>query len=100
MTRMKCALLPILAAALLAQSTEPDLNINSRYTVESIGFIGQKTYRLSTGAIEEMHRLIGAKVSTEALNRLARRIRSELRATEVTFKLARGGEPNHVKVLL
>ena len=101
MTRMKFALLPILAATLLAQSTEPaDLNVNSRYTVESIGFTGQSHYRLSTGALEEMHRLIGAKVSTEALNRLARRIRSELRATEVTFKLARGGEPNHVKVLL
>jgi outer membrane protein assembly factor BamA len=109
---MKFVLLLILAtAALLAQSTTPadapadqpqsaDLNINSRYTVESIGFIGQSHYRLSTGAMEEMHRLIGAKVSTEALNRLARRIRSELRATEVTFKLARGGEPNHVKVLL
>jgi outer membrane protein assembly factor BamA len=109
---MKFVLLLILAtAAILAQSTEPadapadqpqsaDLNINSRYTVESIGFIGQSHYRLSTGAMEEMHRLIGAKVSTEALNRLARRIRNELRATEVTFKLARGGEPNHVKVLL
>jgi outer membrane protein assembly factor BamA len=98
---MKFALLPILAATLLAQSTEPaDLNINSRYTVESIGFTGKSHYRLSTGALEEMHRLIGAKVSTEALNRLARHIRSELRATEVTFKLARGGEPNHVKVLL
>jgi outer membrane protein assembly factor BamA len=104
---MKFALLQILAtAALLAQSTEPastepaDLNINSRYTVESIGFTGQSHYRLSSGAMEEMHRLIGAKVSTEALNRLVRRIRSELRATEVTFKLARGGEPNHVKVLL
>jgi outer membrane protein assembly factor BamA len=109
---MKLVLLPILAAAgLVAQSTEPaevlaeqiqatDLNINSRYTVESISFLGQHQYRLSTAARDEMHRLIGAKLSTEALNRLARRIRSELRATEVTFKLARGGEANHVKVLL
>jgi outer membrane protein assembly factor BamA len=109
---MKFVLLPILAAAaVLAQSTEPagilpdqppatDLNINSRYTVESISFDGQRHYRLSTAALEEIHRLIGAKLSTDALNRLARRIRSELRATEVTFKLARGGEANHVKVLL
>jgi len=101
---MRFALLQILAtAALLAQSADPgdsDPNINSRYTVESIGFTGQSHYRLSSGAMEEMHRLIGAKVSTEALTRLARRIRSELRATEVTFKLARGGEPNHVRVLL
>jgi outer membrane protein assembly factor BamA len=109
---MKFVLLPILAAAsLVAQSTEPadalpkqiqapDLNINSRYTIESISFVGQHHYRLSTVALNEMHRLIGAKLSTDALNRLARRIRGELRATEVTFKLTRGGEANHVKVLL
>lgn len=110
--RMKFVLLPILAAAaLVAQSTEPadalpdqiqapDLNINSRYTIESISFVGQHHYRLSTVALNEMHRLIGAKLSTDALNRLARRIRGELRATEVTFRLTRGGEANHVKVLL
>jgi outer membrane protein assembly factor BamA len=108
---MKLVLLPILAAALLAQSDSPseilqgppqaaDANVNSRYTVESISFDGQRHYRLSTAALDEMHRLIGAKVSTEALNRLARRLRNELRATEVTFRLARGGEANHVKVLL
>jgi outer membrane protein assembly factor BamA len=50
--------------------------------------------------LDEIHRLIGARVSTDALNRLVRHLRSELRAAEVTFKLARGGEPNHVKVLL
>ena len=113
---MKFVVLLILAAtALIAQSltpsTEPadgfpdqpqatDLNINSRYTVESISFVGQHHYRLSTTVLNEMHRLIGAKLSTEALDRLARRIRGELRAAEVTFKLARGGEANHVKVLL
>ena len=109
---MKFALLTFLAAAaLFAQPAEPaadqedqplasDVNINSRYTVESISFLGQHHYRLSTTALEEMHRLIGARLSTDALNRLARRIRNELRATQVTFKLARGGERNHVKVLL
>jgi outer membrane protein assembly factor BamA len=113
---MKFVLLPLLAtAAALAQSSGPaaafddqpqtadaaaDVNVNSRYTVESISFDGPRHYRLSTAVLDEMHRLIGTKVSTEALNRLARRVRSELRAAEVTFKLARGGEPNHVKVLL
>ncbi len=109
---MKFVILPILAAAaLLAQSSEPpddsldpsqgtDLNVNSRYTVESIAFIGRQTYRLSASAVEEMHRLIGAKLNSEALNRLATRIRNEIRAHEVTFKLARGGEPDRVKVLL
>ena len=112
--RMKFAVLSVIlaSAALFAQSTAPagestldlpasnDLNVNSRYTVESISFDGQRHYRLSTAALEEIHRLIGSRLSTESLNRLARRLRGELRATEVTFKLARGGEPNHVKVLL
>lgn len=110
--RMKFVVLPILAAAaLIAQSTEPadalpdpiqatDLNINSRYTVESISFEGQHQYRLSTTVLDEIHRLIGAKLSTESLNRLARRIRSELRATEVTFRLDRGFQANHLKVFL
>jgi hypothetical protein len=106
-------LLPMLAvaAALLGQSIEPannppeqapptDLNINSRYTIESISFLNQQHYRLSTSALSEMHRLIGAKLNTEALNRLASRICGELRAHDVTFKLARGGEPDSVKVLL
>jgi hypothetical protein len=108
---MKLVLLSILTVSLYAQSTEfggitpdqtqaTDLNINSRYTVESITFEDQHQYRLSNTVVNEMHRLIGSKVSTEALNRLARRIRGELRAAAVTFKLARGAEPNHVKVLL
>jgi hypothetical protein len=47
-----------------------------------------------------MHRLIGAKLNSEALNRLAARIRKELRAHQVTFKLMRGGEPDRIRVLL
>ena len=109
---MKLALIPFLAAAMLwgqsvdsagdfySQPQAGDLNINSRYTVESISFSGQHHYRLSSTVREEMHRLIGTKLSTETLNRLVQRIRGELRATEVTFKLARGGEANHVRVLL
>src|SRR5438552_14419595 len=77
-----------------------DLNVNSRYTVESIDFIGTRQYRLSSSVLEQMHRLIGSKLNTEALNRLARSVRSELRAHDVTFKLARGGDPASVKVLL
>ncbi len=112
---MKLALLTLAAAATLfgqppdsandtadetpAQS-QTDLNVNSRYTIESISFTDQRHYRLSTSAIQEMQRLIGSKLSTDAVMRLAGRIRNELRAHDVTFKLARGGAPEHVKVLL
>ena len=99
---MRFILVPALAACtLLGQSFTPvgngadeaaasDLNINSRYTIESINFIDHREYKLSTSALDEIRRLVGAKVSTEALDRLARRIRGELRAHDVTFKLTRG----------
>jgi hypothetical protein len=77
-----------------------DLNINSRYTIESINFIDQRDYRLSSSALNEIRRLIGAKVNTDALDRLAQSIRTELRAHEVTFKLTRGETPEAVRVLI
>jgi hypothetical protein len=117
---MKLVLIPALAAfTLLGQSPAPtgasaadpasdsteqqrasDLNVNSRYTIESINFIDQRQYKLSTSALEDIRRLIGAKVDTEALDRLAQRIRGELRAHEVTFKLTRGAAPEAVRVLI
>ena len=113
---MKLALLPLVSAvALFAQpgfsqsllpanespTTEPasDLNVNSKYIVESIRFIGH-SYQLSRAAMDEMHRLIGARLNTEALAKLTTHLRSELRAHSVTFKLDRGAQPGTVSVLL
>jgi hypothetical protein len=77
-----------------------DLNVNSRYTIESIHFVDYRDYKLSRSSLDEIRRLVGAKVSTEALERLTMRIRGELRAHDVTFKLARGAEPESVQVLI
>jgi hemolysin activation/secretion protein len=106
---MKLVLIPLLAAsALFGQGVEPadgaqeqatDLNINSRYTVESVDLSNQHHYRLSTSILDEMHRLIGARLNDDAVKRLASKIRGELRAHEVTFKLLPGGNPNFIKVL-
>ena len=104
--RMKLVFLPLLAAmASFAQPVEPDtpasdVNVNSRYTVESIDFSNHRHYRLSSALLEEMQELIGQHLNTDALNRLAGRVASEVRAHSVTFKLARGLTPDHVKVLL
>jgi len=112
---IQAALLSLLTAlALLGQSLAPnpegddnpetelasDLNINSRYTIESINFIDQREYKLSNSSLEEIRRLVGAKVSTEALDRLTARIRGELRAHDVTFKLTRGAQQDSVRVLI
>jgi Omp85 superfamily domain len=103
-------LIPLVAIPLLAQSLAPvgdsseepasDLNVNSRYTIESIDFAGQRDYKLSTSALDEIRHLVGAKVNSEALDRLATRIRAELRAHAVTFKLARGEHAESVRVLI
>jgi hypothetical protein len=95
--------------ALLAQSLEPpdnpielasDLNVNSRYVIESINFTDHHQYKLSTSAMEEIRRLTGAKLSSEALDGLTSRLRGELRAHDVTFKLTRGEQPDSVRVLI
>ncbi len=114
---MKFVLFPLLSvAALYAQSLQPapaaandeqsqeestgELNVNSRYTIESISFAGEHHYKLSSSLMEEMQRLIGSKLNSEALNRLSQRISSELRAHDVTFKLVRGRESDCIRVLL
>jgi hypothetical protein len=79
---------------------DSDLNINSRYTIESITFTDHREYKLSTSALQEIRRLIGAKASSEALDSLTARIRDELRAHAVTFKLTRGAQPDAVRVLI
>jgi hypothetical protein len=109
---MKLVLALALAACILpGQSIEPagnangeelasDLNVNSRYTIESINFVDHRDYKLSTSALDDIQRLIGAKVNSEALDRLAQRLRTDLRAHDVTFKITRGAAPEAVRVLI
>ncbi len=75
-------------------------NVNSRYTVESIEFSGGETPRVSASVLETIRRLVGQRLNMQALDRLRREIGGELHAREVTFKLARGSQPERVKVLL
>lgn len=77
-----------------------DLNVNSRYTIESINFADHRDYKLSESARSDIQQLVGAKVNTEALDRLAQRLQSELRAHDVTFKITRGAAPEAVRVLI
>jgi outer membrane protein assembly factor BamA len=109
---MKLVLIPALAAVTVfgqsvthaseSQDRErtADLNVNSKYTIESISFLGQREYKLSTSASEEIHRLVGARVNTEVLDQLAQHLRGDLDAHAVTFKLTRGERPDSVKVLI
>lgn len=93
----------LLAASVVATAGERDegaaeLNVNSRYTVESVNVAPQREYKLSGAVLAEMERLVGERLNVEALNRLSRRITEELRARSVTFRVYRGAEPARVRV--
>ncbi len=75
-----------------------ELNVNSRYTVESIDFSPQQEYRLSDTVMDEMRVLIGERLNVEALGRLSRHMAQELKARSVTFRVSRGNIPAHVRV--
>lgn len=98
-------LLAVVVAAPLVFAGEPEnaveasaLNVNSRYTVESITLSPLRDYQLSDSVLDEMERLVGERLNIDAMARLARRITRELRAERVTFRIARGNVPAQVRV--
>ena len=100
---MKC-LLALAMVGVFAQHAKgdsaSDLNVNSRYVVESIGFANPHQFHLSDWATEEIQHLTGQRLNLEALSRLVSGLTQELRARAVHFHLERGDEPAHVRVLL
>lgn len=89
--------------------TLQELNVNSRYTVESIqvlglhrdGLHGGGSYykeRTSSALRADLDKIVGEKLDHSALERLAARIKQELLASDVAIKISRGNEPEHVIV--
>src|ERR1700722_11489683 len=62
-----------------------ELNVNSRYLVESVHVSGERNVAISD------------PLRTE-LEQVAERIKNELHVNEVAIKVSRGTEPNHVVV--
>jgi hypothetical protein len=89
----------LLSSLLWAGNPEPEINVNTRYTVESVDIAGDNPAGLSTGLRGELTRLVGAKLNPAALDDLAARIRRELHVRAVTHRLLRGQIPEHVRVV-
>src|SRR5580658_8117315 len=87
------------SSLLLAGTPEQDMNVNTRYTVESVDIAGDNPTGISTGLRGELTRLVGAKLNPAALDDLATRIRQELHVRAVTHRLLRGQTPQHVRVV-
>jgi hypothetical protein len=104
---MKMLWLPMLLLAVpLAGCNVPDddeklsqeLNVNSRYLIESVHVSGQRNVNISDPLRTELDQVVGRNLDHPMLEKLAERIKKELHVSEVAIKVARGSEPNHVVV--
>jgi len=104
---MKFALLGSLAVALACAGTQDsDLNVNRRYTVDSVIVAGkgwrsdvaEPSDKLSNGLRRDLLALVGQKLNPSVLDGLASRIKKELDARDVNQHIVRSDTPYHVRV--
>jgi hypothetical protein len=74
------------------------MNVNAKYTVESVEVSGQKNWHISDSLRAEVNKMIGSKLDYQALDRLADRIKKELRVPSVSVNVGKGTVPDHVVV--
>lgn len=86
-------------ASLGALWAQTDINVNSRYTIQSVEISGGNQNRISRSLREDIESLVGKRLNQESLEKLARRIRTELHARLVAPKVTRGTESERVIVL-
>jgi Omp85 superfamily domain len=80
--------------------TEPDSNVNSQYTVESVEVKGVPRSRYSDAIYEDMQKMVGQKLDNKLAEDLRVRLSAELRGEYyVNQKIERGSQPEHVKVI-
>src|ERR1039457_3117936 len=97
----------LLSSQLLAGTQDSDLNVNKRYTVDTVIVAGkgwktnvadQETDKFSSGLRKDLVALIGQKLNPGTLDGLATRLKKELSASEVSHHVLRGDTPEHVRV--
>jgi hypothetical protein len=86
------------AYALASAQVTPVVNVNSRYIVQSIQLSGTDEFRLSRALAAEIQDLIGENFDETALDGLTSRIKKELHAKSVSYRISRGDQPEQVKV--
>ncbi len=85
------------ASAIASGQFTPIVNINSRYIVESIQLSGA-AFTLSRSLNEEIQNLVGGNFDPNTLDGLTVRIKKELHAKTVSYRISRGDRPQQVKV--
>src|SRR5260370_1287175 len=85
--------------ATVAWNQDPNVNVNSRYTVESVDLPSKYEAKLTKELREQIHKLVGEKFSQETLDRMTKRMRQELRYVRVIPKLVKGSKEAYVRVV-
>ena len=75
-------------------------NVNCRYTVERVDLTGYQSMSVSRSIRQRLNGMIGRNLDSTALNRIAARIRDELRVEEVHIRIGKGTRPQQVAVQL
>jgi hypothetical protein len=97
----------LLCRLLVAAPQDADVNVNARYTVESVILSGkgwttnlrsETTDKISFGLRHQLVALIGQKLNPAGLDTLAANLKKELSAREVTHRVVRGQNPEEVRV--
>jgi Omp85 superfamily domain len=92
---------------LFAGTQDSELNVNRRYTVDTVIVAGkgwktnvadQTNEKLSAGLRKDLVALIGQKLNPGTLDGLATRLKKEYSAREVSHHILRGDTPEHVRV--
>src|ERR1700733_968579 len=83
-------------------STDTPTNVNARYIVEGVNVIGVESRAiantLSSSLKAELKQVVGANLDSGKLERLAGRMKNELRAAHVQVRVTRGTLPGRVLV--
>ena len=75
-------------------------NVNCRYTVERVDLTGYQSKNVSRSIRQRLNSMIGRNLDSTALNRIATRIRDELRVEDVHIRIGKGTRPQQVAVQL
>jgi hypothetical protein len=73
-------------------------NVNARYIIESVNVLGSQTKVLSSSLRAELKQVVGANLDSTRLDKLASRIKDELRVAKVKVHVTKGTAPGHVLV--
>jgi hypothetical protein len=80
-------------------SISPVVNVNSRYVIESIDLSGRDgAFSLSRALKQEVQSLIGGNFDPDVMDGLIVRIKKELHAKSVVWRISPGDLPGQVKV--